>query len=489
MNEAPVNGNGDFVLYWMIAFRRTQWNFSLQRAVEWCTTLNKPLVVLEALRCDYPWASERIHHFMLGGMADNRRAFERSAVLYYPYVERKVAEGKGLLEALGNHACVIVTDDFPAFFLPRMVAAAAKHLPVKLEKVDSNGILPLRATERTFATAYSFRRYIQGNLADHIWHAPVENPLSVVALPSLPALPAHITRRWPLASKQLLEGTPQSLKDLPIDHGVGIAPLNGGSQAAEKALEVFLREHLHRYATSRNHPDENATSGLSPYLHFGHVSPHLMFAQVSRQEDWSMGRLLHKASGHRAGWWGMSEGAEAFLDQFITWRELGFNMCSKNEGCDRFESLPEWAAKQLTKHAGDPRPYVYSQEQFESAATHDPLWNAAQNELLREGKIHNYLRMLWGKKILHWSASPREALQIMTQLNNKYALDGRDPNSYSGIFWILGRYDRPWGPERPVFGQIRYMSSKNTLRKLRVKEYLEKFNDPSPQAHRHGISF
>ena len=171
----------------------------------------------------------------------------------------------------------------------------------------------------------------------------------------------------------------------------------------------------------------------------------------------------------------MSEAAEAFLDELVTWRELGFNMCWQREDYDQLEGLPEWAAKTLKRHEKDKRPYLYTLEEWEEAKTHDPLWNAAQTQLIREGMIHNYLRMLWGKKILHWSKTPREALQVMIELNNKYALDGRDPNSYSGIFWVLGRYDRAWGPERDVFGKVRYMSSTNTARKLRLKEYVTKY--------------
>jgi deoxyribodipyrimidine photo-lyase len=161
------------------------------------------------------------------------------------------------------------------------------------------------------------------------------------------------------------------------------------------------------------------------------------------------------------------------LDQLITWREVGFNMCARRKDYDRYAALPDWARQTLADHAADRREYVYTLAELENAQTHDPLWNAAQRELVVHGRMHNYLRMLWGKKILEWSATPQKAAAAMIHLNNKYALDGQDPNSYSGIFWTLGRYDRPWGPERPVFGKIRYMSSANTARKVRVKKYLE----------------
>jgi deoxyribodipyrimidine photo-lyase len=175
---------------------------------------------------------------------------------------------------------------------------------------------------------------------------------------------------------------------------------------------------------------------------------------------------------------------EGFLDQVVTWRELGFNMCALNpENYARYDSLPPWAQATLGKHAADPRKYRYGLKEFAEGRTHDQLWNAAQGQLVAEGRIHNYLRMLWGKKILEWTDSPADALAIMVELNNRYALDGRDPNSYSGIFWTLGRYDRPWAPERPVFGTVRYMSSENTARKMPVRSYIRRY---APVAGRTG---
>ncbi len=214
---------------------------------------------------------------------------------------------------------------------------------------------------------------------------------------------------------------------------------------------------------------------MSPYLHFGHLSVHEIFSAIVHRQTWKPENLCAEAEGKREGFWGISPSVEAFLDQLLVWRELGYNMSFRRDDFDRFESLPDWAKATLSKHEADPRPHLYLAEEFEAARTHDPLWNAAQTQLVREGRIHNYLRMLWGKKILEWSASPREALETMIELNNKYGVDGRDPNSYSGIFWTLGRYDRPWGPERPVFGVVRYMSSRIAARKLRLRDYLDKY--------------
>jgi deoxyribodipyrimidine photo-lyase len=474
-NRAPVNAEGDFVLFWMIASRRMHWNFALERAVEWAQELRKPLVILEALRCEYPWASDRLHRFVLEGMADNAASCKKTGILYYPYVEPTPGRGKGLLAALAARACTVITDEFPCFFLPHMVAAASRLLPVRLEAVDSNGLLPLRACDRTFTSAHSFRRFFQSNILYHLSGFPLRDPLKSLKIPRTCKLPETIIRRWPMTSSSWLAGNNRSLARLPIDHGVKPVPTTGGSNAGEAAMKTFLRRRLGRYAEARNQPAELVTSGLSPYLHFGQISVHQVFTELMRQERWSIESISPRAMGQRNGWWGVSAPAEAFLDQLIIWRELGFNMCWFQKDYDHYDSLPGWARETLDAHAVDPRAYRYTLEEFQQAQTHDELWNAAQRQLLREGRIHNYLRMLWGKKILEWTPAPSAALAIMIHLNNRYALDGRDPNSYSGIFWCLGRYDRPWWPERPVFGTIRYMSSQNTARKINVQDYLRKY--------------
>jgi deoxyribodipyrimidine photo-lyase len=466
----------------MIAFRRLHWNFALDRAVQLARELKKPLVIFEALRTGYPWACDRFHRFVMDGMSEKIDAHADAPVLYYPYVEPEPDADKGLLAALAEKACAVVTDDFPCFFLPRLVASAAKKISARLEAVDSNGLLPLRAADQVFTTAYAFRRFLQKNLPHHLDHAPHQNPLTKLDLPLLKTLPTRITMRWPAATKDWLDA-PASLVALPINHSVApaqdAAATPGGEIQARKLWNEFLRSKLDRYGEDRNEPTEEVTSGLSPYLHFGFISSHQMFHDIAEREDWSPQKLALKADGARSGWWGVRASSEQFLDQFITWRELGYNFSSHRPGdYDSFESLPDWALETLAKHARDERAVMYTLKDFASARTHDPLWNAAQRQLATEGRIHNYMRMVWGKKILEWSRTPEEALEIMIELNNRYGLDGRNPNSYCGMFWCLGRYDRPWGPERPIFGTVRYMSSDNTARKLHVKEYLEKYGPP-----------
>lgn len=471
LDATPPRADGKFVLYWMTSTRRARWNYALDRAVELARELDCPLVVLEALRVDYPWASDRLHRFVLEGMADNARAFEGTGVLYHPYVEPEVGAGSGLLESLAEHACAIVCDEFPCGFHPRMIAAAAARTRVHFEVVDSNGLLPLSVSGKPFSRAFDFRRHLQRELPHHLDLTPRSKPHLSSLRPRL-RLPPGITGRWPRAEAQLLQG---DVSSLPIDHTVGPVDVKGGPTAGRQRLRQFTKHALDHYGEDRNRLDSDGTSALSPYLHFGHVSPHEILHAIAARYDWTPGRVSGETTGGREGWWGLPGAAEAYLDQLTTWRELCFNTCVHRPDYASFESLPAWALETLDEHAADPRLQVYTVDQFERGETHDELWNAAQNQLRCEGRIHNYLRMLWGKKILHWSDSPREALEIMLALNDKYAVDGRDPNSYGGILWVLGRHDRAWGPERPIFGKVRYMSSDNTRRKMRVGNYVERW--------------
>ncbi|HEX6810474.1 MAG TPA: deoxyribodipyrimidine photolyase [Planctomycetota bacterium] len=472
-NDRSVRCDGDFVLYWMIAARRRRANFALQRAVELAGELRKPLLVLEALRSGYRWASDRLHTFVLQGMADNAAEFDAAGVRYWPYVEPVAGAGKGLLDALGARAAAVVTDDFPCFFLPRMVAAAAARLPVRLEIVDGNGLLPMRVADKVFGRAFDFRRFLQLALPAHLGDLPVRDPLQGTRGP-MAELPRGVAKRWPAATPALLAATSKALAVLPIDHEVGAVAMRGGPQAARKTLRTFLTMRLQHYGEGRSHPDADCASGLSPYLHFGHLSVHEVFADLAKREAWSRSRIKPVRSGQR-GWLGMSDDAESFVDELVTWRELGFNYCWQRTDYADFAALPAWTKATLLEHATDPREHVYSLDEFAASATHDRVWNAAQRQLRESGVLQNYLRMLWGKKVLEWTRTPEDAMAILIELNNRYALDGRDPNSYTGISWVLGRYDRPWAPERDVYGVVRYMSSANTLKKLDMKRYLARW--------------
>lgn len=473
LNQAPINMRGGYVLYWMTAARRTAYNYGLEHAVALARELGKGLVVLEALRCDYLHASQRLHAFIIQGMAENYQALNKKPLLYYPYLEPKPDAGKGLLAAWAENAGLVVCDWFPCFFIPRMLAAAAKKISIRIEAIDSCGLIPLAAPGKVFARAYDFRRWLQKNLPEFLADSPAIDPFKGYSAPQ-PRIPKQIARRWPKAAgKELISGA--ALHGIELPPGPEPVQSQGGARAAKRAMRRFLNESLASYADARNQPESGVTSGLSPYLHFGHISPHQIFWELAEAESWAPQRLNPDCKGQREGWWGMNSSAEAFLDQLVTWRELGYNFCQMRDDYDQYDSLPDWAKNTLKAHAGDVRPYKYSLDQLEAADSHDEVWNAAQRQILREGVIAGYLRMLWGKKILEWSPSPQKALELMIYLNDRYALDGRDPNSYSGIFWCLGRYDRAFGPERPIFGKVRYMSSANTKRKLRLTNYLKRF--------------
>ncbi len=475
LNDASVRNNNQFVLYWMTGARRTTWSFALERAVAWMKELQRPLVVLEALRVDYPWASHRHHAFIIRGMAENQRRLTAKGVTSYAYVEPSPGAGRGLLQALARKACVIVTDDAPIFFLGRMVEKSAMKAPVRVEAIDSNGLVPVRLAGKQYLTAASFRRFLHMELPVHLADFPVEDPLRRVPVFKSPNL-EQIKKKWPPMPAVGVADVGAVIRSLPIDPGVHAIPGQGGARAGQRRLRDFLKERLGGYGLSGRRTLENTSSGLSPYLHHGHISAHQIAREIFRLEEWSPDRMDEACRGRREGWWGLSPAAESFMDQLVTWRELGLNMHVQHEKPESYGSLPEWARETLEGHSGDTRPYRYDMKTLESARTHDTLWNAAQRQLLQEGTIQNYLRMLWGKKILEWTSSPRRALQVMLHLNNRHALDGRDPNSTSGIFWTLGRYDRPWFPERPIFGRVRYMSSANTARKMRVRSYIEKYS-------------
>lgn len=474
-NDHPIRPDGDYVLYWMIAQRRLKFNFALDHAIDRALALGKPLVVFEPLRVRYQWASDRLHRFVIEGMRDNAAAAENFGITYYPYVEPKPGHGSPLLHKLAEKACTVITDEYPCFFLPTMIEAVKDRIPAKLELVDSNGILPLRRGEKTYTVAHSYRRYMQKNVLAALDQFPQAEPLPRDDLAAPLAMDAKIIKRWPAADfDDLLQR--DGISKISIDHDVVPSPIcPGGTVEATRRLDDFINSKLDVYGTDRNHPDEHATTGLSPHLHFGHISPHEIVNRIFERENWTPDQAS-KPNGKNHGFWNVSEPAEGFLDQVLTWREIGFNWAFMNpDTYDKLESLPNWAQKSLAETSSDERPYLYTLEQFENAETHDELWNAAQTEIVRTGVMHNYMRMLWGKKILHWSRSPQEALEIMIHLNNKYGLDGRDPNSYCGILWVLGRTDRAWGPKRPVFGSVRYMTSDSARKKLKMTKYLKRF--------------
>jgi deoxyribodipyrimidine photo-lyase len=468
VNGSRVDPSGRFVLYWMQAYRRLDHNHALDRAIAWSRQLSRPLVVYEGLRVDYPWASDRFHRFILEGMQENARRAAEAGVNYWPYVQTPDQPASGLLRRIAANACLVVTDDFPAFIAPRQTQALALRLPISVEAVDGNSVVPLAKLGPVISAAAHLRPRIHREFAQAWTHR-------ATAEPDFSAAPRQaIDAPFPVWRANDLDAL---IAGLPIDHAVGpVKEVPGGSGAAKAVLRDFLRRRLRGYADRRSHPappEQGHASCLSPYLHFGHISIEEVAAAVLGK--WDPSRLNASARGKREGFFHADADVNAFLDEALTWRDVGYQW-HRHRTADVKSlkaALPGWALDTLTRHAEDRRPHLYTAEQLEAADTHDPLWNAAQTELVETGRMHNYLRMLWGKKVIEWTASPDDAYRILEHLNNKYALDGRDPNSYTGILWCFGLFDRPWPPERPVFGTVRYMSSDNTARKFKLAGYLE----------------
>ena len=309
LNQAPVRPDRAFVLYWMTMSRRTRSNPALERAAELSRELARPVLVLEPLRCAYPYASDRLHAFLVQGMAENARRLAGRAH-YLPWLERRRGEGRGLLQALSRQACAVVADDHPGFFLPRMLEAGAAQVDVRMEAVDGACLVPYRLAERDFPTAHAYRRFLQAELPAWLERLPARDPLRRAAPPGRLRLPPEVARRWPAEPLESLERPERLLGELPIDHRVGACERPGGSAAAEGRLAAFVKGPLSRYAEDRSHPDLDGTSGLSPYLHFGHLAdvrrrPGGALARglepgaAVEERPWRAGRLLGRRRGGR----------------------------------------------------------------------------------------------------------------------------------------------------------------------------------------------
>jgi len=470
LNAAPANPRGEYVLYWMQIVRRLERNHALDYALACARELDKPVVVYEGLRLGYPWASRRLHQFALAGMAENATTAARRGLNYWPFVETPTQSGRGLVHRLAARASVVVTDDFPCFVVPDQGEAVARRAAVPVFAVDANGVVPLSLLGPAVSAAAHLRPRIHKAFAEAFAHRSAARPrLSDAA--RRPVTPPFDLWRPPRDLAAFVAA-------LPLDTSVPpVLGTPGGRAAGLRRLREFLRSRLRGYAESRSIPRSLAdghASGLSPYLHFGHVSIEEVVEAVLG-EGFSAEELRPENRGKREGFFSRDADVNAFLDEALTWRDVGFQWhWSRRRDTAALETaLPAWAMATLAAHAGDRRAHRYELAEWEAAATHDPLWNAAQTELVKAGTIHNYLRMLWGKKVIEWSRTPQQAYTTLVHLNNKYALDGRNPNSWTGILWCFGLFDRPWAPERPVLGVVRYMSSENTARKFDLGPYLE----------------
>ena len=444
LNDKPVNIKAKYVLYWMQMYKRVDSNHALIYAIRRANELQLPLVVYEGLKYYYPWASDRLHTFILEGVEEKRREFERIGIRYVFYLQRDADSPKQTVARLAKDAALIVTDDFPCFIIPEHNRRIVERAEIPVYAVDSNGIIPMSKFDKEEYAAYTIRPKINKLLDRYLKPLPFET----VDIQSV-GLEVDCTETV------VTENNIASLvAGCDIDHSVKPSEhYHGGTANGRRRLKKFIEEILPDYDKARSKPDRDGSSRLSSYLHFGFLSP-LEIALAVQNAD------------------APQESIDAYLEELIVRRELSYNMSLHNEHYDSLAALPAWVQKTMREHGTDERSFVYSLEQLEAGETHDELWNAAQHEMVVTGEMHNYVRMLWGKNVIAWSPSYEVAFETLVHLNNKYCLDGRNPNSYAGILWCFGKHDRPW-MERTVFGTIRYMTSGSTGKKFDSKRYIE----------------
>jgi deoxyribodipyrimidine photo-lyase len=426
---------GAYVLYWMQASQRAEYNHALEYSILKANELRLPVVVFFGITDHFPEANERHYVFMLEGLREVKHFLEKRGIQMV--ILHKSPE-VGAVQ-LAKKASLAVVDRGYLKIQKQWRNDAANQMDCPLIQVESEVIVPVEeASPKEEYAAATIRSKIHRKLNHFL--APLKQTDPVIDSLSLDVDFFDI------------EDIGKAISKLRIDRSVKkVDSFHGGTKEALRHLEVFLEGKLDRFPELRNDPTLDYLSHMSPYLHFGQISPLFIALEVKKTK---------------------SPGIEAFLEELVVRRELSMNFTFYNERYDSFESIPEWAKKTLKAHQKEKRLYTYTLKEMEAAQTHDSYWNAAQREMLVKGKMHGYMRMYWGKKILEWSKSPEEAFQTALYLNNKYELDGRDPNGFTGVAWCFGKHDRPWG-ERQIFGNVRYMNDKGLKRKFDADEYVK----------------
>lgn len=438
-----------FVLYWMRTAVRVDENPALEVAISMADQQRVPLLVYQAISQHYEYASDRHHLFMLEGARDVQMQFLQRGISYAFHLATRDDCGSHL-KTLAEQASIVVTEEMPVDPPRRFLRALASQVATPVVCVDTACVIPMRLLKRHYTRAFEFRSATEKLYSERLTRVwPDMNcevrPFDLTTLPFQPI---------DLQSADL----PELISRCEIDHSVGpVVDTQGGSNAGYARWNRFIETGIGRYAARRNNALVDGVSRMSAYLHYGMVSPM---------------RIAREAAAIK------SEGGEKYLDELLIWRELAYAFCFHRADHDQWSALPEWAQITLQKHAGDPRPELYSWEQLARAQTNDAFWNAAQTSLLRQGELHNNVRMTWGKAILHWTELPQDALKILIDLNHRYALDGRDPASFGGLLWCLGQFDRPFEPEAKVLGTVRPRSTKEHARRLDTESYRTRVSKP-----------
>ena len=439
LNDAPER-KGRFVLYWMQQAQRATWNHALEYAIRTANDRSLPIVVGFGLTEAYPEANERHYAFMLEGLREVDAALKARGIRL---LGRRGSPDTVALE-LGKDAALVVTDRGYLRIQKAWRESVAERARCRVVQVETDVVVPVESvSQKEEYAARTIRPKITGLLDDYL-----------VPLDETPVVKRSVRMRLEGLDLRDPEGL---LRLLEVDRSVPrVGTFRGGTTEAEGLLKAFVETKLPDYATQRNDPSLGVVSHMSPYLHFGQISPLQVAMRIRDADD--------------------GDSAAAYLEELIVRRELSMNFVHHQSAYDTYETVPEWARKTLMKHEDDPRDYLYDLEELESAETHDPYWNAAQREMMSTGKMHNYMRMYWGKKILEWSETPKAGFETALYLNNRYELDGRDPNSYAGVAWCFGKHDRPW-QERPIFGTVRYMNSTGLKRKFDIEGYVKQVSE------------
>ena len=448
LNEKRLQPDGDFVLYWMQSTQRFEDNWALRHATLEADRIGKPLLIHHGIDPTYPYASARFHTFMMQGAQELAARAGGLGLTYRFALHRRRSDDRRLVDLLARRAALVVTDLFPTSEVSARSQRLADRVNCRVVAVDSVGVVAAAAFYREEYAARTIRpklaRLLEPSL-EPVGDRPPRRTLSASLVDSLDADWLDIQRC----------DIPSEVAQCEIDHEVGPVAARGGLRGARSRLAAFVGDGLHGYAERRRNPsDDGGSSRLSPYLHYGMISP------------------LEVVRAVRAD--GSEPASEAFLNEMLTWRELSLNFCLRNPDHGSLLALPDWVQRSMKAHARDPREVTYTLDTLERGTTHDPIWNAGQRELVETGQMHNVVRMLWGKSVITWAPTYEEALAWLIHLNDKYALDGRDPNSYAGIQWCFGKFDRPFAA-RPVWGTIRPMSLERAHSKYEMGEYLARW--------------
>ncbi len=413
MRPGKPDPNGQCVLYWMQRSQRGVDNPALNQAIAVGNALGLPVLVIFGLTADYPGAQRRHYRFLLDGLCDAALDLEKRAVTLTVRLGRPDEVVLKIADEV--KAALVVGDENPVRVGQQWRASVAERLKVPFHLVDADVVIPTSLFPREEYAARTIRPKIHQVWDEYL--KPVPNVTSRVP--------------WSGARPQSEQLEAEALlKKLKVGGVAEVTDYQGGTREALRRLRYFVRDRLSFYATERNQPTPCVTSELSAHLHFGHISPRTIALEII-------------SSGAPA------QSVDVYLEELIVRRELAINFVARNPEYDTFAGCPEWGRRTLEKHVADKRPVTYSPTQLEDADTYDPLWNAAQKEMVLTGRMHNYLRMYWAKKILEWTADPESAFAIALDLNDRYEMDGRDPNGYTGVAWAIGgKHDRPW-PDAP----------------------------------------